>query len=145
TVTKLLGKASASAKHFQEALRLRTELLQIEPNNLARQAAYVLALAHAGKHADAAAGVAKVQPQVTRSTPLLLPAARCWAVCAAGEKTTNRPYAEKAMEALQAATGEEYQDAVALETDPDLEALRSEAAFQAKIARVNSTRTAGAK
>jgi tetratricopeptide (TPR) repeat protein len=144
-IQKLLGKAAEAEKHYQEALRLRTELLHIEQNNPARQMAHALALAHAGKHSDAAAEAARVQPKVTHSTQLLLQAAYCWAVCAAGENPPKRPFAEKAVEALRAATAEDYQDAVALETDPDLVSLHTDAAFQAVIARVKSARAAGTK
>jgi len=38
----------------------------------------------------------------------------------------------------QAAAGEDYKDAVALQTDPDLEALRTDPAFQKVINEVKA-------
>jgi tetratricopeptide (TPR) repeat protein len=45
------GDKDAARKDYQEALRVYTELLAIEPNNLTWQAAHVRALAHCGNEA----------------------------------------------------------------------------------------------
>jgi serine/threonine-protein kinase len=132
------GNRTEADKQYQEALQLREELVQIEPNNLAWQAGHALALARCGKHAEAAAGAEKLRKQAPRSTDLLLQAARCYAVCAALDTPRKQEYTAKALEALRTATHEEYRDAVALETDPDLEGLRREPAYQAIVAAVKS-------
>jgi len=87
---------------------------------------------------DAAKGAASVQPQVGQSTPLLLQMARSFALCVAGDTAQKRQYTDQALEALRAATREDYKDAVALQTDPDLASIRQEAAFQSVIDKVKS-------
>ncbi|HZT81702.1 MAG TPA: serine/threonine-protein kinase, partial [Gemmataceae bacterium] len=138
TVSARLGKRPEADKHAQEALKLRTELLQAAPANLPRQADYVLALARAGKYADAAAAAAKVRPKVSQSADLLLQVARCYATCAAAGTPQKADYVKQALETLRAATDKDYQDAVALQTDPDLEAVRGEAEFRALVEKVKA-------
>jgi hypothetical protein len=68
---------------------------------------------------------------------LLLDLARCYAACAAADAATKREYAEQALAALKAAVADkDYKDAFALETDPDLAAVRAEPAFKALIDEV---------
>jgi tetratricopeptide (TPR) repeat protein len=126
------GRAAEAAKHYQEALRVRGELVQIEPNNLSWQAAYLRALAHAGKGAEAAPKAEALCRENPKSTPLLLEAARCYAACAAGAAApANRErYAAKAIEAVRAAAAAGYKDPIALRTDPDLAPVQTEQAFR---------------
>lgn len=138
TVSARLGKRPEADKHAQEALKLRTELLQAAPANLPRQADYVLALARAGKYADAAAAAAKVRPKVSQSADLLLQVARCYATCAAAGTPQKADYVKQSLETLRAATDKDYHDAVALQTDPDLEAVRGEAEFRALVEKVKA-------
>jgi tetratricopeptide (TPR) repeat protein len=130
-------KTADAEKHYEKALKLETALLQLEPANVTRQAARVLALARAGKHAEATAEAAKVQPRVARSPELLLQMARCYATCAA-DKSRKADCVKRALDALRAATAKEYRDAVALQTDPDLQSLRGEAAFQKILEEVKA-------
>jgi serine/threonine-protein kinase len=130
------GMRAEADKHYQTALGLRAELLQVETNSPARQANYLLALARAGKHADAAAGASKLRPRLTQSTQLLLQLARCWAHCATASQKDH--CAAQALEALRTATNDDYKDAVVLETDVDLQALRDVPDLQALIARIKS-------
>jgi tetratricopeptide (TPR) repeat protein len=138
TISIRQGKRPQAEKHYGEALKLRGELLRIEPNSLSRQAAYLLALAHCGKYAEATGGAAKLQPHISKSTQLLLQLTRCSAVCAAADTSEKGRYAAQAMEALTMATRDDYQDAVVLQTDPDLEGIRATGAFKAVLAQVKS-------
>jgi serine/threonine-protein kinase len=137
TVYARQGKKAESAKHYQEALKLRQDLLQIETNVLSRQAAYLVALAHAGKHAEASGWVQKIGSRMVHSTELQMQMARCLAICAAhdgGEKSKHVPAAVKYVQ--DATRAKAYKNVVLLETDPDLESLRPVAEFQAVVAQV---------
>jgi tetratricopeptide (TPR) repeat protein len=126
--------------HYATALRLRTELLKVDQTSLPRQTAYLLALARCGKHVESARGVEQIRLRASKSTPFLLQIARCLAVCAAANSPQRQDYAEKAVQALQAATKDDYQDATILDTDLDLASLRGEPAFQMLIAQVKGRR-----
>ena len=132
-----LGKRAQADKHFGEALRLRTELQQTDAANLSRQAAFALALARAGKCADAAHAARRLRPRVGQSTELLLQLARAWAVCAAvdEDKTKHR---HLALEVLRAAAKDGYQDFQVLATDPSFESLRALASFQSLLNEVKA-------
>jgi serine/threonine-protein kinase len=124
--------------HYKEALKLETALLRLEPANVTRQAARALALARCGQHAEAAAEAAKVLPGVVKCPELLLQIARTYATCAAAGTPQKADYLKQALAALQAATDKDFKDAAALQADPDLEAVRGEAAFKAIVEKVKA-------
>jgi tetratricopeptide (TPR) repeat protein len=122
------GQQSDAHKHYQEALSIRQEFTRLEPENRVPQAAYLLALARCGKHAEAARGADALRPQAGNSTELLLQLARCYAVCASQASERQGPLS-KALEALRVLAALDYRDPVLVRTDPDLAALRTEPAF----------------
>jgi serine/threonine-protein kinase len=130
--------APAAEKHYQQALQLRTELEQIDPNNRSWQAALLLTLAHCGKQAEATRRAEQLRQRMPRATELLLQVARCYAVCATSDMPQKGKYVAKALEMLRAATKDGYQDAVALQTDPELEAIRQDPAYLAMLTQVNA-------
>jgi serine/threonine protein kinase len=131
------GKRPDAKQHYQEALRLRKALWQIEPTNLVREAAYILALARCGQPDQAAAGAAKLLQRAGNKTALLLDVARCYAACAAADGPKKGEYSEQAVAVLKAVVDQrDYKDAFALATDPDLAAVRAAPAFQALVAEV---------
>jgi tetratricopeptide (TPR) repeat protein len=132
------GNRAEAAKQYEPALQLRGELLRIGPNNLAWQINRALALARCGKHAEAIPEADKLRQRAARSPELLLQLARCYADCAALDTPQKRPCTAKALEAVQAATQKEYRDAIALETDPELELLRPEPAYKTLLATVKA-------
>jgi tetratricopeptide (TPR) repeat protein len=136
------GQRSEATKHYQEALHLRADLAELEPGNPVRQAAYLLALARVGKHAEAARGAEALRRRAPRSPEILLQVARCYAACARGAGGEEaRGYTARALDALQAlAALPDYHDAVALRSDPDLAPLRAEPAFQALLRKLEPTK-----
>jgi serine/threonine-protein kinase len=133
-----LGNKLEAAKHFQEALQLRFDLYQIDSNSLARKAALVLALARAGKTPEAAQHAQALGPKVDNSTELTLQIARAWSVCAAGDAREKAKYLANGLATLEVATKTDYKNAVVLQTDPDLEALRAAPEFQNVLAQVKA-------
>jgi serine/threonine-protein kinase len=130
------GERPQAEEHYRASLKLRQELARIEPGNRTWRAAYLLALAHGGKQAEAEAGADALCKAAPGSAPLLLQAARCYAVRAAADPAHKEACAARALRALGGAAAAEYRDAVALETDPDLAALRQEPAFRDLLAKM---------
>jgi eukaryotic-like serine/threonine-protein kinase len=117
------GQQPEARKYYQEALNIRQEFTRLEPENRVCQAAFLLALARCGKHVEAARGADVLRPQAANSAELLLQLARCYAVCASQDSLS------KALETLRELRALDYRDPVVVRTDPDLAALRTEAAF----------------
>ncbi len=98
--------------------------------------ATAVVLARCGRDVEAAARADALCQAAPRSGSARFDAACCYAVCAAKAADTARQaeYRRKAVAALREAAGPGYKDAAALETDPDLDALREAPAFQALVA-----------
>jgi len=129
-----------SDEHYQQALKIRTDLWALDPVNLSWQSAYALALAHCGQVVEAAKQAEDTVRRAPHGRLLLLQAARCFAVCS--EKTTEAPqrahYAGLAMGAIRTATDDDFRDRTVLATDPDLRTLESEPEWQMLLADLES-------
>jgi tetratricopeptide (TPR) repeat protein len=123
---KQLANQADADQHYLEAFKLRKELYHMQENNPTFQAAFVLAGARSGKHVPADHFASKFRPGMQKSPELLLQLARCWAICAAAGTPQKTEYLK----------GDDYQDAVVLETDPELVPLHSDPGFTAVIAQV---------
>jgi serine/threonine-protein kinase len=117
---------------YQEALRLRSQLVQTDPKNAQYRAELPVTLARCGKRAEALEKAAALRREAAGKSAILLPAARAFAVCAAGtgDDAEKKRCAAQAVEALRVAAEKGYSDVAILETDPDLEPIRKEKAFQ---------------
>jgi serine/threonine-protein kinase len=130
-------KQDEAAKRDQEALKTWDELVQIEPNDMTCRAALVLALARAGKVAEARKGATELTRRCPNSPELLLQVARSHAVSAASvsERAQRRPSTQLALASLQQAVTAGWRDARLIETEPDLTPLRKEPAYLALLAK----------
>jgi hypothetical protein len=93
----------------------------------------MLALAHCGKHMQAAAIAEKYRQSKSPDNELLIDLARCFAPCtaaAADDVVLRKAYSESAIAALSAAIAQGYRDAVYLECEPDFDPMRNHAEFQ---------------
>jgi tetratricopeptide (TPR) repeat protein len=122
------GQRMEADKHYREALKVREDLAGLHPDHRVWQAAYVLALARGGRHAEASRLAGDLRRQAGQSPELLLQLARCHAVCAAVAEQ-REGHISKALEALQALAALDYRDPVTLRTDFDLASLQKEPAF----------------
>jgi serine/threonine-protein kinase len=129
------GDRDEALKHYKEALRVREELLKIEPNNLTWQAARLRPLACGGKAAEAARQADALCRQRPKSIPIQVDAARGYAGCAGvtADPEEKRRYAAKAIDALRVAVAAGYKDGVGLANDPHLAPLHGEADFHALV------------
>jgi tetratricopeptide (TPR) repeat protein len=120
-----------AARRFQEALKIREDACQIEPNNQTWQAAHALALARVGKTAEAGKIADGLCQRTPKSAELLLQAARSYAVCLRHETdpTKQRQLIEKALKALQDVLATGWKDDRLIETDPDLAPVRKDAGY----------------
>jgi tetratricopeptide (TPR) repeat protein len=129
------GKPAEAERSWRAALEIRAELTPLEPRNLPRQAELALALAHCGRRDEAARNADDLIRTGADRPALLLPLARCFAACAAGESDPDRRRRDVArmLDALTAAIRQGYRDAVVLKTDPDFAPFRAEPAFRATV------------
>jgi hypothetical protein len=68
---------------------------------------------------------------------LLASAARAYAACAERTPAEERPrHVEAAFDSMKAATAKGYRDAFALQTDPDLRALRDDDRFTRIVSEI---------
>jgi serine/threonine-protein kinase len=124
--------ADEAKRRFQEALKIRDDMCQIEPNNQTWRAAYTLALARVGKTVEAIKFADELCARAPRSASLLLQAARCYAVCGQFETDDNkkRQLTEKVLNALRGVIEVGWKDARLIDTDPELAAVRNEAGYR---------------
>jgi serine/threonine protein kinase len=133
--------AAAAAEHFQASLKIREDLVARDQSNDRRQMELMLALAHCGEHARAAAIAEKYHQGESPDNELLIDVSRCYAQCsaaAAGDGDLQKRYAEAAVVALRAAVAQDYRDAIYLESEPDLDPLRDRDDFKAILVQANS-------
>jgi predicted Zn-dependent protease len=136
------GDASQAREHYEQARKVRAELLEVEPNNVSWRAALALTLAHCGQTADAATHAAEVAKQAPESVALLLQVARCYAACAAAaEADERRRFQELALEAARSATAGDFRDPVLLRTDPELAPLADLPQFAELLAQLKPALT----
>ncbi|HUY31534.1 MAG TPA: serine/threonine-protein kinase [Pirellulales bacterium] len=133
-------RAAAADADYRMALAIRAELSVFDPTNLAWQAAYALTLAHCGQSADAVKKAEDVSRRASHGRALLLQTACCYAACAASatEAQERRQYTERAIDALRTVAGDDFQDLMAIKTNPDLVSLESEPDYQTLLSELDS-------
>src|SRR5262249_6625104 len=128
----LRSKDAATAKaQFESCLGVREKLARQDKVNDRRQMEYMLALAHCGKHTEAATVAQRVQAGKPDGE-LLIDVARCYAWCAEAvpeDAKLRSRYRGQAIQALQKAVYLGYRDKVYLTSEPDLDPLRNDPAF----------------
>jgi eukaryotic-like serine/threonine-protein kinase len=131
------GKLADAERLWRSALEIRSELAQLENQNVPAQAALAIALAHAGRFDDAMKNGEELLRTNADRPAVLLPIARCFAACAAGGTTDadRRRASSLAQGALGAAIRNGYHDAVAIRTEPDFSPLLSETNFKNLVDR----------
>ncbi|HVC92167.1 MAG TPA: hypothetical protein VND64_00675, partial [Pirellulales bacterium] len=103
-------------------------------------AAYALTLAHCGQSADAVKKAEDISRRAPHGRAMLLQTACCYAACAAKatEAQERRGYVERAIDALRSVAGDDFEDFMAIKTDPDLASLENEPAYQELLTELES-------
>jgi serine/threonine-protein kinase len=128
-----LGKRTEADKDFERALQLQEQASNAVPGNLRHQAELMLAMVRCGRHAQAAQHVQKLSESHPHQADVLFNVARCYAICASppvAGSTERQQMLEKSLRALRDLVDQGWRDRLALETDPDLDAISSEPAFR---------------
>ena len=129
------GKPAEAERLWQVALEVRTELAQLEPDNVPVQTAFALALAHSGRRAEAMKRAQELFKTNATRTAVLLPVARCFAVCAVGalDDAERIRTITLARDALAAAIRNGYRDPAPIRTEPDFAKLLAEPEFKTLV------------
>ncbi len=130
------GDRAGADKGYRECLKIR-QALATDPRFKTHEIDVILALARCGQHAEAAIRADALVAIPPKDENIYFQAA-CGFALAAGAATADsalvRQYTDKAVACLRAGKKRGWGDIVTLETDPDLEPIRNDPAFQALLA-----------
>ncbi len=141
TAALYAGDTKAAAEGYRRCLELRKELAK-EPKAKMSQLDLMLALGRCGEHAEAA----KIAEMLVISPPKdeeLYFFSACGYALAAGTASDDalaHQYTGKALECIRKAKERGWADVASLESDPDLEPIRRDPAFQALLAEFPRSR-----
>lgn len=143
TVAGRQGNKPEADKQFRACLTLRDALARDDPKNLYKKVELVLAQARSGDAARAADLVGKLRAEAAKDAGILYYLGCGYALCAAatdpgtpdGRSLRDR-YVNEAVATLGQAVAGGYHDLVALETDPDLEAIQGTPGYQKLVQQV---------
>jgi tetratricopeptide (TPR) repeat protein len=129
---QLLGEAGAAERYYRDCLKVRQRLQKDDPGNIQRQIEVMLAQARLGEHQAAARTAGEVCAYAPRHPGKLFSAACGYALCVAavragssgGDDALKRGYVQKTLDTLRQAIASGFKDRRALETAPDLQAVR---------------------
>jgi Flp pilus assembly protein TadD len=127
-------------RFFQDALRLQQKLVTDDPRNIQMSMALMKTLAQLGDSARASAIAARLTAVTAPDAELLIDVAQTYALNARETPETRasvrQDFERRATNALQMAIARGYRDRVYLDTEPDFDALQTNAAFRDLVARV---------
>jgi serine/threonine-protein kinase len=129
------GDAAGAAAGYRRCLEIRQALAN-EPKAKMPQVDLMVALARCGEHAQAAR-IAKALVAIPPKDAYLYFQAACgYALAAgsAGDTALAQRYTDSALDCLREGKRRGWADVGSLETDPDLEPIRTDPAFQALLA-----------
>jgi tetratricopeptide (TPR) repeat protein len=129
------GKAEAAKEQYRRCLEIRKKLVT-EPDAKLPKVNLMLALARCGYHAEAAQMAGQLIESPPRESHLYFQAACGYALAASATADAGlaRRYTSAAVDCLKKGKKDGWSDLVSLATDPDLEPIRNDSAFQALLA-----------
>ncbi len=146
TVSLRLQDMSAADKYYQECLKRRQTLAANDPRNASKQIDLMLVRGRCGRHVEAAKQAGAWHTQAPADPSILFCVACGYALCVpavehgktkeqltAEDRALQQRYADAALEALAQAVERGYRDLVAVQVDPDLDALRNQARYPAVL------------
>ena len=138
-VAMLMGAAADAAPktaHFESSLKLREALASIDTTDAERQVELLLSQARLGRINDARITVDRLLRQAPTDRQVLFQTACGLAILGGGTDETARRYRDEAFKVLTALMDNGWKDPVALQTDPDFDAIRSDKRFAELFVRV---------
>ena len=135
-----LGDVPSADSNYQRCLEIRKTLAK-DPAVKGMEVNLMLALARCGQHAAAAKIAEALVATPPKDAHLYFQSACGYALAAAkaGDAALVRRYTDAALDCLRKGKARGWADIVSLETDPDVEPIRKDPAFQALLAEFRKT------
>ncbi len=147
-----LDEKERAEKFYRKCLDMRLALRKQHPNELSLQIDVMIAQARCGLHREAADMARQLREKFPNDPAMLLHAACGYALCVFGvatgksedaltpeERQLRKDYCARAVEALQKAKQNGYNDVKNLQIEPDLDPIRSDKAFQTLLREYTSS------
>jgi serine/threonine-protein kinase len=131
-LSPLVGGVS-TVVHFSICLDMREKLAMIDPKDTQGQVEVLLAYARLGQVAAVERIANKLLEQAGADPQSLFQTVCGFGICAAGKDEAAARCRDRAFDVMQKLLESGWKDPVALETDPDLEAIRSDMRFNEMI------------
>lgn len=138
-VAMLMGAAAdlaPKAAHFESSLKLREALAAIDATDTQSQVELLLSQARLGKIADARSTADRLLKQAPTDRQVLFQTACGLSIIGGGTDETAKHYRDEAFKVLTSLMDNGWKDPVALQTDPDFDAIRSDKRFAELFVRV---------
>jgi tetratricopeptide (TPR) repeat protein len=126
----------AATAYYEECLSVRRDLAKADPRDTRGQINVMVALAPLGKAADVETIAAALRKQAGTDRRILFQTACGLAVASSGPGSEAGRCREQAFDVLNKLVDQGWKDRVALQTDPDLDAVRGDKRFAELLRRV---------
>jgi tetratricopeptide (TPR) repeat protein/tRNA A-37 threonylcarbamoyl transferase component Bud32 len=140
SVGDLEGNKKSALESFEAARKLGQQLVDEDPQNDKRLMELMEQLAHVGQIDKAVAIIGQLSAVPVQDNELRVEIARCYAQSArtatGSQAARKEEFLLAAMESLRAAVANGFRDPVTLETEPDLDPLRTRNDFRALVASI---------
>src|SRR5262249_965412 len=133
-----LQNQDLAAKTYAQALQMRRAVAEKDPANLPKQKDYMANLARCGQTRAAARKAEEIRKKSPQDVDTLLNLMRCYALCtmavsgpdaretpAVAETKLREEYAASAASCLEQAVANGFRNVVDIETDPDVDVIRT--------------------
>jgi serine/threonine protein kinase len=137
-----LQNQDLATQTYAQALQMRRAVAEKDPANLPKQKDYMVNLARCGKYQAAAKKAEEIRKKSSKDVDTLLNLMRCYALCTlavSGPQAQRIPAAERAKlreefaasaaSCFEKAVANGFRNVVDVETDPDVDAIRTNPAF----------------
>jgi serine/threonine protein kinase len=121
--------------HFPLCLAMRQDLARIDPKDTQGQVEVLLAYARLGRNADVEATAARLLEQAGADPQSLFQTVCGFSICAGGRGEAANRCRDAAFKTMERLLASGWKDPVALETDPDLDAIRGDPRFVEMLKR----------
>jgi serine/threonine protein kinase len=147
-----LQEKQLAAQTYADALKMRQALAEKDWANLPKQKDYMVNLARCGQHQAAAKKADEIYKKSPKDVDTLLNLMRCYALCSAAvggsdgkpaptaeQANLRDTYAAKAANCLKEAIAKGFRNAVDVETDVDIDAIRKYPAFELALDKLQES------
>ncbi len=147
-----LQNQDLAAQTYAQALQMRRAVAEKDPANLPKQKDYMVNLARCGESQAAAQKAEEIRKQSSKDVDTLLNLMRCYALCtmavsgpdarkipAVEETKLREEYAASAASCFEQAVANGFRNVVDIETDPDVDVIRTNPAFERALHKLRES------